>query len=207
MATAASAALPDRRPRAWAIVGAQELRDLWVGGRALLLALAFSVLMSVISYLAATNEALNFLEQQESVNLAVQVAITAGSLLVLLVAADAISGERERGTLENMLLTPVSRVGMVGGKLLAALSLGGAAFAISIPYVWFLGRGIDLVGEAIAAGLLVGTLVAVFLGSLGIVISTFSASNRISLSVSLFILLALFAPTQLPSSATRGWPA
>lgn len=205
MTAPAASATPTARPRAGAIVTAQELRDLWIGGRGLVLILAFSVLLSVISYLAATNQALNFLEQQESVNLAVQVAITAGSLLVLLVAADAISGERERGTLENMLLTPVSRAGIVGGKLAAALSLWGACFVISIPYVWFLARGIDLVAEAIAAGLLVGTLVAVFLGSLGAIISTFSGSNRISLSVSLFILLALFAPTQLPSSATRGW--
>jgi ABC-2 type transport system permease protein len=80
-----------------------------------------------------------------------------------------------------------------------------AAFVITIPYAWFLGRGIGLVDEAIAAGLLVGTLLAVFLASLGVVVSTVASSNRISLSVSLFLLLALFAPTQLPTSATRGW--
>src|SRR5262249_31892489 len=41
--------------------------------------------------------------------------------------------------------------------------------------------------------------------SLGLVISTFTASNRVSLSISFFLLLALFAPTQLPSSAQQGW--
>ena len=55
-------------------VVAKELRDLWVGGRGLLLGLAFSVLLSVITYLVATNTALNFLEQRESVNLTLQVA-------------------------------------------------------------------------------------------------------------------------------------
>jgi ABC-2 type transport system permease protein len=48
-------------------------------------------------------------------------------------------------------------------------------------------------------------LLAVFLASLGIVISVFSSSNRVSLSVSLFLLLAVFTPTQLPSSAQKGW--
>ena len=189
----------------WGIVLTQELRDLWLGGRGLLLSFGFSILLSLIAYLVATNTALNFLEQRESVNLTLQVAIAVGGLLTLLAAADTVSGERERGTLETLLLTPVSRRQIVTGKLLAALSLWLAAFAITVPYVWFLGRGVGIVGEALATGLVVGTLLAVFFASLGIVISLFAGSNRVSLSVSLFLLLALFAPTQLPSSAQQGW--
>src|SRR6267142_6618239 len=105
------------RPRAWPVVAGQELRDLWLGGRALLLSLAFSVLLSVLAYLVATNSALNYLEQRESVNLTLQVAIAVGALLALLAAADTISGERERGTLETLLVTPISRAGLTGGKL------------------------------------------------------------------------------------------
>src|SRR4249919_1758661 len=193
------------RGRGWAVVLEQELRDLWLGGRGLLLGLAFSCLLSLIAYLVATNTALNFLEQRESVNLTLQVAIAVGALLALLAAADAVSGERERGTLESLLLTPVSRMEITTGKLLATLSLWFAAFAITVPYVWFLGRGIGLVGHALAVGLVVGTLLAIFLVSLGIIVSVFSGSNRVSLSLSLFLLLALFAPTQLPSSAQKGW--
>ena len=189
----------------WVVVLQQELRDLWLGGRGLMLSFAFSILVSVIAYLVATNTALNFLEQRESVNLTLQVAIAVGGLLALLTAADAISGERERGTLESVLLTPVSRRQLASGKLLAALSLWLAAFAITVPYVWFLGRGVGIVGDALATGLVVGTLLAVFLASLGIVVSLFTSSNRVSLSLSLFGLLALFAPTQLPSSAQKGW--
>ena len=91
------------------------------------------------------------------------------------------------------------------GKLLAALSLWLAAFVVTVPYVWRLGRGVGIVAEALAVGLVVGTLLAIFLASLGIVISVFSGSNRFSLSLSLFVLLALFAPSQLPSSAEQGW--
>jgi ABC-2 type transport system permease protein len=187
------------------VVLEQELRDLWLGGRALALSLAFSLLLSVTAYLVATNQALNFLEQRETVNLVLQIAIAVGALLALITGADAISGERERGTLESLLLTPVSRVELVGGKLGASLSLWLAAFVITIPYVWFLGRGVGIVGDALAVGLVVGTLLAIFLVSLGILISALAGSNRVSLSVALFALLALFAPTQLPSGAQRGW--
>jgi ABC-2 type transport system permease protein len=198
-------ALPRRRTAGWAIVAEQELRDLWLGGRGLLLGLAFSALLSIIAYLTATNQALNFLEQRESVNLTLQVAIAVGSLLALLAAADAVSGERERSTLESLLLAPVSRLEITLGKLIAALSLWLASFVITVPYVWFLGRGVDLVGNAVLVGLVVGTLLAVFLASVGIVISVFASSNRVSLSLSLFLLLAVFTPTQLPSSAQKGW--
>jgi ABC-2 type transport system permease protein len=197
---------PSPRPaRIWTIVQTQELRDLWLGGRGLMLSLAFSCLLSAIAYLVATNQAINFLEQREAVNLTLQVAIAVGSLLALLTAADAVSGERERGTLESLLLTPVSRTEITVGKLLATLSLWAAAFVITIPYVWFLGRGVAIVGDAILTGLVVGTLLAVFLASFGLLISALSASNRISLSAGLFTLLALYTPTQLPSSAQRGW--
>jgi ABC-2 type transport system permease protein len=207
--TAASVAAGARReaaPRAgWMLVAGQELRDLWLAGRGLPLAFAFSVLVAVITWLGTTNEAVNFLEQREAVNLTLQVAVAVGALLALLAAADALSGERERGTLESLLLTPVSRRSLVLGKLAAAISLWFAAYLISIPFIWFLGRKVGAVDEALLAGLGVGTLVALALTAFGIVVSAFSASNRFSLSLSLFVLLALFAPTLLPSGAKQGW--
>src|SRR5436190_2879142 len=200
----------EARPRGadspgWAVVAGQELRELWIGGRGLALSVAFSSLLSVIAYLVATNRALNFLEQRESVNLTLQVAIAVGTLLALLVAADSVSGERERGGVEGLLLAPVSRRQIAVGKLLAAASLWLAAFAITVPYVWFLGRGVGIVGVALWTGIVVGTLLAITLVSLGLLISSFTASNRVSVSLSFFLLLALFAPTQLPSSAQQGW--
>jgi ABC-2 type transport system permease protein len=191
----------------WTAVAVQELRDLWLGGRGLVLAFAFTALLSVIAYLSATNEQLNFLEQRESVNLVLQVAVAVGALLALVVAADTVSGERERGTFEALLLTPVPRWQILLGKLLAVLSLWFVALLLALPYVWFLGRGVGVVGEAMAAGLLVGTPVAVALAALGLSISTIAATNRVSVSVSVLVLLALYAPTQLPLGASQGWLA
>ena len=99
----------------WLVVAEQEVRDLWVSGRAPVLLFAFSVLLSGVTYLAATNLDINFLEQREAVDLILQVAVAVGVLVTLVVSADGISGERERGTLESLLLTPVSRRATVGG--------------------------------------------------------------------------------------------
>ena len=117
----ATVAAPSRSTAArdTGVVAGQELRDLWLAGRGLPLMVAFSLLLSVITYLGATNRSLNFLERRETVNLTVQVAVAVGALLAMVVAGDAISGERERGTLESLLLAPVSRRGLAAGTLLA----------------------------------------------------------------------------------------
>ncbi|HEY3051339.1 MAG TPA: ABC transporter permease subunit [Gaiellaceae bacterium] len=190
---------------AWLVVTVQELHDLWIAGRALAMMLAFGVLLSVTTYLVATNQALNFLEQREAVNLTLQIGVAVGALIVLLGAADALSGERERGTLETLLLTPAPRRDLVIGKGLAALSLWLGAFGVLVPYVWFIGRGVGIVGVALLSGFAVGTLLAVFLASLGLLVSALAGSNRMSLSISLFLLLALYAPNQMPTGAQQGW--
>jgi ABC-2 type transport system permease protein len=189
----------------WPVVARQECADLWRSGRGLLLLFLFSILLSAVTYLTSTNQALNFLEQRESVTLVVQLAVTVGVLVTMVVSADAISGERERGTLETLLLTPVGRRAIIAGKLTAALSLWLGAFVVSIPYIWILAAGVGIMTEALALGGLVGTAVAVGLGSTGLLISTVSNSNKASLAASLLLLLVLFAPTQLPSGLPQAW--
>lgn len=204
-ATGSSAVTRPGFARASWVVCRQELRDLWLSGRGMPLLLAFSVLLSVTSYLVASNQALNFLEQREAVNLTLQMAVAVAGLMVLLIAGDGVSGERERETLESLLLTPVSTRSLVFGKAGAALSLWLAAFVVTSVYVVYLSRGVGIAADALVAGLLVGTVLSVFLAGFGLFISVLSSSNRFSLSVAFFALLALFAPSQLPTSAQNGW--
>jgi ABC-2 type transport system permease protein len=194
-----------RAGTAWRVVAARELRDLWLAGRGLPLMLGFAALLSVTTYLVASNQALNFLEQREAVSLTLQIAVAVGGLLVLLGSADSVSGERERGTLESLLVTPTSRRALLVGKAVAALSLWGGSFVVTVLYVWYLGDGVGVAATAMWSGLVVGTLLSLFLVGLGLLVSTLAQSNRLSLSVTLFALLALYAPTQMPSSAQNGW--
>lgn len=199
-----SAAAGDRAAPPWRVVAGQECRELWVGGRGPGLLLALSVLLGTVTYLVATNRVLNYLEQRESVTLLLQVAVGVGVLVTMVVGADAVSGERERGTLETLLLTPTPRRQLLAGKLLAALTLWAAALAVTVPYVWVLGRGVGATGPALLAGSAVGTVLAAGLAALGLVLSGLARSNRTSLAGSLLLLLALFAPTQLPTGARQG---
>lgn len=194
-----------RSSGAWTVVAGQELRDLWLSGKGLAMMLAYTVLLSISTYLIATNQELNFLEQREAVSLTLKIAVAVGGLLVVLVAADAVSGERERGTLESLLLTPVSRRSILLGKGVAAFSLWVGAFVFAVPYIWWIGRDVGTFGKAVVGGLVVGTLLALTLTGIGLLVTTFSQSNGLSLAISFFVLLAMFAPNQMPAESTRGW--
>ncbi|MHB8604112.1 MAG: ABC transporter permease subunit [Thermoplasmatota archaeon] len=163
-----------------------------------------SVLLSVLAFLLATDKELSLLAQKDMLNLTVQVTVALGGLLTLLAAADGFSGERERGTLESILLTPTPRLSLALGKLAAALTLFVATFLVSLPYLLVLSNGTQLLQIAVLLAFGSGALLAIALGSVGIVVSMVSRTNRASLAASLLTFLVLVAPTQLPATTRKG---
>jgi ABC-2 type transport system permease protein len=189
----------------WAVVAGQELRDLWLAGRGLIFVFTFSLLLSVLTYLTAANKELNLLDQKDTVKVIMQITLAIGIALSLLLSADAISGERERATLETLLLTPLRSREIAFGKLLATLSIWPVILLISIPYLWVLRTGRELFLDAMASGFVVGTILALGFAALGIIVSTFATSNRVSLAASFFLFIILVAPSQLPGGLGKGW--
>ena len=188
----------------WRAIAGQELRELWFSAKGLAVLFGYTLLMSVMWYIAASEANLNLLDARESVGIIVRVAIAFGTLAAMIVSADAISGERERGTLEALLVTPVSRRDIVIGKLLAASTIWVAVVAISVPYVLVLARGPGVMADALLVTVIAGSLVAAALTALGLAISAISFSNRVSLATSLAVLLLLAAPSQLPAVTASG---
>jgi ABC-2 type transport system permease protein len=186
----------------WTVVAAQELRDIWLSARGPMIVLVFSLLLSLLTYLTATNKELNIVDQRDTVNLVVQITLGIGVAVSLLFSADVVSGERERETLESLLLTPVPRRQIALGKLVAAVSVWPVMLIVAIPYVWALKGSAGLFTDAVLAGFVVGSLLAAAFASLGLIVSIFSNANRLSLAASFFIFIVLLAPTQLPLS---GW--
>lgn len=191
-------------PGGWRIVAGQEIRDLWLSSRGLLIRLGYTLLLSAMSYLAASDAQLNLLDARESVNIVVQLAIGLGSLAALIISADAISGERERGTLEALLVTPLGRTDLVVGKLLAASTMWLAGVLVAVPYVFALAQGTKVAADAVVVLIVVGALVAASLTALGLAVSAVSSSNRVSLAAAVVVLLALAAPSQLPAVTAQG---
>jgi ABC-2 type transport system permease protein len=182
----------------WWLVFRQELADLWVGGKALNLLILFGVLMSVTAFLLATNSELSLTPPRMMIVVMVQSAITFGLFIGLVIASESLSGERERATLEPLLLAPAGRRQIILGKFLAALSPWPFAYLYCVPYVIVLAQGDLALWPGLAWGAILGTLTTVAFTALGMLASLWSNSSRTSLFVGLLIYIAALLPAQLP---------
>ena len=188
----------------WIVVASQELSALWRGGRIPALFVPFSIVLSFMSYLLATNKELSLTPPKEMVYFILQVTIAVGLLLSLIIGANSISGERENGTLESLLVSPVSRRHIILGKYLAALSPWPFILAISTVYIALLAPTAQTFWLALALVGVLGSVLMVIFAGFGLLVSIYSNSNRTSLSVSLVVLLLTLVETQLPSGGQTG---
>ena len=174
---------------AWRVVLARELAELWVGGKGLYLILAFSVLLGVETFVLATNAELNLFTPRDMVYEITKIAVQVSMLIGLIIGADSISGERERRTLEGLLLTPAGRNHLVLGKFLAGLTAWPVALVITVPFMLRLSQGGGAIPRAVLGGALVGLLLIPAFVALGILVSFWCTSNKTSYFVSLGIFL------------------
>ena len=119
---------------------------------------------------------------------------------VVSICPDAVAGEKERGTLSAMLLTPIKRGELAVGKILAisvvSLASGITAFlglALSLPNL-MQGLNFTLTAGMVAfMGVLVVTTLLLFV-SIGMVVSTFAKSvKECSSLMAPFMILAIGA--------------
>jgi azurin len=188
----------------WWIVFANEVHGLWIGGKAPVLLLLYSIVLGAHAFVTAYNVELSLMPPKEMVYETVKTAISVGIFLGMMIGADAISGERERGTLEALLLTPTRRRQIIAGKFLAALTPWPAALALTIPYMAVLGQGDEVLLPAILWGALLGTILTLAYTGTGLLVSFWSNTNRTSYLVSLGIYILILVPSQLPGRAQTG---
>ena len=194
-----SSALPT-----WWLVFSRELADLWIGGKALNLILIYSILLGILTYVLATNSELSLIPPKEMVYETLKNAMAVSLFIGLIIGADSLSGDRERATLESLLLTPTSRRQIVVGKFLAGISPWPAALLIAIPYINVLSQGDEILWPAVLWSALLGSVMVPAYTGLGMLVSFWSNSNKTSYFVSLGIYILFLVPAQLPGRAQTG---
>jgi ABC-type multidrug transport system permease subunit len=107
--------------------------------------------------------------------------------ITVLLTALAIVGERERGTLDQLLVTPIGSAGLMLGKVLPYALVAAVDFAALILTMHFV-FGVPIVGNiALLALLSVGFLLTAL--GLGLLISTISQSQLQAMLMAVFLLL------------------
>jgi ABC-2 type transport system permease protein len=189
------------RPAWWWLVLKRELSDLWIGGRAFNMILIYTILLGVMVYVYSFNTELSLIPPKEAVYEMLKNAMAFCMFVGLVIGADTLSGERERATLESLLLTPASRRQIIAGKFLAGISSWPVAYVIVIPFLNVLSQGDEVLGPAIFWGALTGTVLVLAYTGLGMLVSFWSSSNKVSYFVSLGIFVLLLVPAELPGKS------
>ena len=188
----------------WRLVFKQEMIELWLRGRVLVFLIFFTFLMSFTSAMREWESQLSSIPPREIIHIVIDAAISFGLFIGLILGADSISGERERATLESLLLTPTSRRQIVIGKFLAALSPWPVCFALSLPYIIVMAHGNSMLGQGLLAGFILGTFLAVAFTGCGMLTSIWSKYNKNSLFISLLVYILFLIPTLWPGWAQKG---
>jgi ABC-type transport system involved in multi-copper enzyme maturation permease subunit len=183
----------------------KEIRETILTPKGFLWYIITSMILSVLSYLFLTNSELSLLDQGQMLYRIMNFITALGVLVGLVFGADAFAGEIERGTLEALLLSPVNKAEIALGKLGAALTNWGILFAISLPYLFVVGKGGQnlLIGVAYLA--ILGTFLAITFSAFSMGLSARIRSMRNSLIISFFIFLLAGAPIFLSAAQRRTW--
>jgi len=104
------------------------------------------ILMSVYSILLISNTEMSLLDNAHAEYMLTELVLTLSLLVTLLLGSDGIAGERERDTLEVLLLSPVNGRSISVSKLFNILFTWLILFVLSLPYLWAIaGNGQNLV--------------------------------------------------------------
>lgn len=154
---------------------------------------AISLLFSGLSYSFISVKELSLLAQVE-VNMTFMKALIGISILIsIILGSTMVSGEREQGTLESLLLTPISKVKIILSKVLGILVFWFMISLISIPYFYALTYGTDLLFSVLAFLYVIGLPLVVSFSLLSLSFSSWisSSKNATLLSIVLFLVTAI----------------
>jgi ABC-type transport system involved in multi-copper enzyme maturation permease subunit len=183
----------------------KEMRESVLTPKGFLWYIITSMILSVLSYLFLTNSELSLLDQGQMLYLIMNFITALGILVGLVFGADAFAGEMERGTMEALFLTPVTKGEIATGKLGAALTNWGILLAISLPYLFVVGKGGQNLLIGIAYLALLGTILAIIFSAFSMGLSSRIKSVKNSLMASFFIFLLAGSPIFLSAAQRRTW--
>ena len=186
-------------------VAKKEVEENLYAVRGSMWAVLAALVLSLMSYLLLTDKELSLLDQSEMLYIITSLAIGLGLLVVGILAGDAVAGERERATLESVLLTPIGRGSLVAGKIWAVVASWFVIFAISAPYILVVSAGTNLSIPALLYTFILGTLCVAGFATLIVGISCLASTGRGVTLAALSIFIAMAAPTLLGTVLQKSW--
>jgi ABC-type transport system involved in multi-copper enzyme maturation permease subunit len=175
----------------------KESGELLSSGRGLAWLTALTVVLSVLSLLLVSNTELSLLDNAQVVYMVMGTIAALGGLLAVVSGSDSLAGERERGSLIPLLLTPLRTDEIVLGKMSGQIVAWFVTCLLSLPYLWAVGSGGQNLPQAILALALFGTPLVLGFGFFSLGLSARFGTVRTALSTSMIALALLASPVLL----------
>lgn len=172
----------------------KEFGELFFSVKGLFYFLAVSVILSLFSILLVTNTELSLLDNAQALYMISGIVLALMMLISSVYGSDAIAGERERRTLETLLVTPTGAKQIILSKLAFSSFLYFLLFFIGLPYFVAVGSS----GQNVVIGLVylffIGWMLSIIYTSVAILISQYVNSMKNSLMIMLAIVLISSTP-------------
>jgi ABC-type transport system involved in multi-copper enzyme maturation permease subunit len=175
----------------------KEAGEVLLSARGLTWLLALSAILSVFALLLVSNTELSLLDNAQVVYDMAGLVTALGALLALILGADSVAGERERGTLVPLLVTPLSRGSILAGKLGGLLIAWIVMYVLALPYVWAVGSTGQNMVDAMVVLAVLGTPVVLAFAFFGMGLGASLGSLRSSLLTGLVVLILSASPLLL----------
>lgn len=187
------------------LVAKKEIRESLFGVRGSMWAVVSALVLSLMSYLLLTDAELSLLDQSEMLYVVTSLSVGLGMLVIGILAGDSVAGERERSTLESVLLSPIRLGSLVAGKVEAVIAGWLLIFAVSAPYILVVGAGSTVAFSALIYTFVLGTLCVGGFAALVVGMSSLARSGRGVTLGALAIFLGMAAPTLLGTVLQKSW--
>jgi len=182
------------------VLARKESGELLLSARGLIWLLAVSGALSAFALLLVSDTELSLLDNAQVVYDMIGIITALGALLALVVGTDALAGERERGSFMPLLLAPVSRGGILFGKLSGVTVAWAVMYALSLPYLWAVGSTGQNMVDGMIVLLVLGTPVVLAFGFFGLGLGCWASSTKNALLTGTVSLVLSASPLLLGPS-------
>jgi ABC-2 type transport system permease protein len=162
-----------------------------------------SLIFSLVAYLLLTDKELSLLDQGEMIFTLSEVIVALALIMSAASGSSSVSAEIESGTLESLLLTPISARTISVQKFLSVITTWFMLYMVSVPYLAVLASGTNLGLSAVLYVGLYGTLLVTGISLISIGISAKLKSSKNSIMTALMIVLILLAPSIFFASSLK----
>ncbi len=179
---------------------AKECREDIFAVRGMGLYLTAAMVLSAFGLLLVGNTELSLLDNAQAVYMMAGIILALAALIAVVRGSDAFAGERDRQTLEALLVTPVSGNELAAGKLAALMISWLFLYLLAVPYIWAVGSSGQNLLPALLYLFVTGTILIVIFGSLVLGLSARVRSFKGAMSSGLILFLFAAAPVALGPS-------